>query len=152
MTSSIRRKPALVCAAALLLLAPAAQADLSPCKLLTASDVQGALGGQWQVWQDLSSDEVCAFQSSPTSVISLTLASDPMGAATMLELRRAGAGDKARSVSGLGEAAYAIAMPSANVVMFGKGNTVAQLEVSFAASQDPAIAEKLAQAAYARMP
>jgi hypothetical protein len=152
MSRSIRRTPAFACAAALLLLARVAQADLSPCKLLTASDVQGALGGQWQVWQDLKSDEVCAFQSSPTSVISLTLASDPMGAATMLELRRAGAADKAKSVAGLGEAAFAMATPSANVVLFGKGDTVVQLEVSFAASQDPAIAEKLAQAAYARMP
>jgi hypothetical protein len=141
-----------ICAAALLLAGTAAQAELSPCKLLTAADVQGALGGQWRVWQDLSSDEVCAFQSSPSSVISLTLASDPMGAARMLELRKAGAGDKAKDVASLGEGAYALVMPSANVVMFGKGDTVAQLEVSFAASPDAAIAQKLAQAAYERMP
>jgi hypothetical protein len=152
MSRTTRTLNAILCAASLGLAAAGAAAAKSPCELLTEADVRGALGGQWRMWQDLSSEEVCAFQSSPTAIVSLTLAADPMGAVQILELRRTAAGDRAKAVDGLGEGAYRLAMPSANVVMFGKGDTVAQLEVSFDASPDAAVAERLAKSAYDRLP
>jgi hypothetical protein len=152
MSCKIRTLNALLCAALLGLAAAGDATAKSPCELLTEADVRGALGGQWQVWQDLSSSEVCAFQGSETAVITLTTFSDPMGAATMLDIRRTAAGDKASAAEGLGPGAYRLAMPSANVILFGKGDTVAQLEVSFAASPDAAVAERLAKSAYDRLP
>jgi hypothetical protein len=151
MSRAIRMLNAVLGAAALGLAAGGAAA-MSPCDLLTEADVRGALGGQWQVWQDLSSEEVCAFQGSPTAVISLTAFSDPMGAQTMLDIRRTAAGDKAQAAEGLGPGAYRLVMPSANVVLFGKGETVLELDVSFAASPDAAVAERLAKSAYDRLP
>jgi hypothetical protein len=130
----------------------AAATAVPPCQVLTEADVRAALGGEWRVWEDLSGDEVCAFQGSPAAIISLTLASDPMGATRILELRRQAAGDKAMQATGPGEGAYRLAMPSANVIMFGKGDTVAQLEVSYAASKDATVVDKLAKAAYDRLP
>jgi hypothetical protein len=152
MSRTIHALKSLLCAASLGIAAAGDAAAKSPCELLTAADVRGALGGQWQVWQDLSSSEVCAFQGSQTAVITLTTFSDPMGAATMLDIRRTAAGDKASAAEGLGPGAYRVATPSANVVLFGKGDTVAQLEVSFAASPDAAVAEQLARSAYDRLP
>ena len=125
---------------------------LEPCKLLTEADIRAALGGQWQVWQDLSGDEVCAYQGSPTAIASLTLFDDPMGAEKILEVRRQLAGDRAKPVSGPGKGAYRLDMPTANVIMFGKGETVVQLEVSHAASRDPATLDRLAAIAYGRLP
>jgi len=123
-----------------------------PCKLLTVEDVKAALGGTWQVWQDLGSEEVCVFQASPTSLVTLTLYHDPMGAEKILEVRRQLAGDAAKPVDGLGPGAFRLQMSSANSIAFGKGQTVARLEMSNAAATDAAILEKLAQAAYARLP
>jgi hypothetical protein len=152
MSCKIRTLNALLCAALLGLAAAGDATAKSPCELLTEADVRGALGGQWQVWQDLSSEEVCAFQSSPTAVVSLTAFSDPMGAQTMLDIRRTAAGDKARAAEGLGPGAYRLVMPSANVILFGKGETVLELEVSFDASPDASVAEQLAKSAYDRLP
>jgi hypothetical protein len=142
-------------ALALLLAAAAAQAQearLPPCKLLTEADVKAALGGSWQVWQDLGSEEVCVFQSSPTAIVTLTLHHDPMGAEKMLEVQRQLAGESARPVEGLGPGAFRLQMSSANSLIFGKGQTVARVELANAVSTDAAVLEKLAQAAYARMP
>ena len=49
-----------------------------------------------------------------------------------------------------GGATYAKRLP--NSIAFGKGQTVVRIEMSNAASTDTTILEKLAQAAYARMP
>ncbi len=84
---------AFAAALALGTLASAADAPLSPCKLLTKDDVKAALGGgEWQVWEDMGSEEVCVFQGSPTTIVTLTLFSDTMGAAKILELRKQLAG------------------------------------------------------------
>jgi hypothetical protein len=140
------------CAVLALVMPLAAARALEPCKVLTEADVRAALGGQWQVWTDLSGEDVCAFQGSPSAIVSLTLASDPMGAARILEARRTMAGDKAQPADGPGDGAYRLAMPAANVIMFGKGDTVVQLEVSYAASKDVAVVDRLAKIAYDRLP
>lgn len=127
-------------------------AGVSPCKLITEVDVKAALGGTWQVWQDMGSEEVCVFQASPTSMVTVTLYHDPMGAEKILEVRRRLAGDVAQSVGGLGPGAFRLQMSSANSIAFGKGQTVARVEMSNEASTDAAILEKLAQIAYSRMP
>jgi hypothetical protein len=124
----------------------------APCKLLTEADVKSALGGSWQVWQDMGSEEVCVFQASPTSLVTLTLYHDPMGAEKILGVRRELAGAGAKPVEGLGTGAFRLQMSSANSIAFGKGETVVRIEMSNAASTDTAILEKLAQTAYARLP
>lgn len=124
----------------------------SPCKLLTEQDVKSALGGSWQVWQDIGSEEVCVFQASPTSMVTVTLYRDPIGAEKILEVRRQLAGEGAKPVAGLGAGAFRLQMSSANSVVFGKGQTVVRIEMSNAASTDTALLERLAQTVYSRMP
>lgn len=124
----------------------------SPCKLLTEADVKSALGGSWQVWQDMGSEEVCVFQASPTAMVTLTLYHDPMGAEKILGVRRELAGESAKLLEGLGAGAFSLQMSSANSVAFGKGETVVRIEMSNAASTDTTILAKLAQSAYARLP
>jgi hypothetical protein len=125
---------------------------VSPCKLLLEQDVKSALGGSWQVWEDMGSEEVCVFQASPTSMVTVTLHHDPMGAEKILEVRRQLAGEGAKPVAGLGAGAFRLQMSSANSIVFGKGQTVVRIEMSNAASTDTALLERLAQAAYSRMP
>jgi hypothetical protein len=149
------RESILAFAAALAIgtLAGTADAQISPCKLLTKDDVKAALGGEWQVWEDMGSEEVCVFQGSPTTIVTLTLYSDPMGAAKILELRRQLAGASAFPVAGgLGDGAFRLAMSSANSIVFGKDQTVARLEVATAVTSDTALLERLARTAYERMP
>ena len=150
------RESLIAFAAALALgtLASTADAQVSPCKLLTRDDVKAALGGgEWQVWEDMGSEEVCVFQGSPTTIVTLTLFSDPMGASKILELRKQLAGPSAFPVAdGLGEGAFRLAMSSANSIVFGKGQTVARLEVATAVTSDTALLERLARTAYERMP
>ena len=43
-------------------------------------------------------------------------------------------------------------MSSANSIVFGKGQTVARLEVATAVTSDTALLERLARTAYERMP
>lgn len=138
--------------AALLACAAAQAQSPAPCKLLTEADVKAALGGTWQVWQDLGSEEVCVFQASPTNMVTLTLYTDPIGAGKILEVRRQLAGDGAKPVQGLGAGAFRLQMSSANSIVFGKGQTVARIEMSNDASPDAAILEQLAQLAYSRLP
>ena len=128
--------------------APAA----SPCSVLTVDDVKSALGGDWQVWQDMGSEEVCVYQASPTSMVTLTLFHDPVGAEKILEVRRQLAGAGVIPVEGLGPGAFRLQMSTANTIAFGKGQTAARIEMSHQASADTAVLEKLAQAIYARLP
>lgn len=137
---------------ALIACAAAQAQDASPCKLLTEADVKAALGGTWQVWQDMGSEEVCVYQASPTSLVTLTLYHDPMGAEKILEVRRQLAGEGATLVEGIGPGAFRLQMSSANSIVFGKGQTVARLEMSNDASGDATILEKLAQLAFSRLP
>jgi hypothetical protein len=123
-----------------------------PCELLTEQDVKAALGGSWQVWQDMGSEEICVFQASPTSMVTLTLYHDPMGAEKILEVRRQLAGEGAVPVEGLGPGAFRLQMSSANSIAFGKGQTAARLEMSHDASADAALLERLARAVYVRLP
>jgi hypothetical protein len=132
--------------------AAAPPAGIPPCKLLTGDDVTALLGGHWQVWQDMGSEEVCVFQASPTSLVTLTLYHDPMGAEKILDVRRQLAGESAKPVDGLGAGAFRLQMSSANSIAFGKGQTVARIEMSNDASTDPAVLEKFARLAYGRMP
>jgi len=133
-------------------LASTADAQVSPCKLLTKDDVKAALGGEWQVWEDMGSEEVCVFQASPTTIVTLTLLTDPTGAASVLALRKQLAGASASPVTGLGDDAFRLTMSSANSIVFGKGQTVARLEVATAVTSDTALLERLARTAYERMP
>ena len=133
-------------------LANAADAQLSPCKLLTKEDVKAALGGEWQVWEDMGSEEVCVFQASPTTIVTLTLFTDPSGAANILQVRKQLAGASAFPVTGLGPDAFRLSMSSANSIVFGKDQTVARLEVATAVTSDTTLLERLARTAYERMP
>jgi hypothetical protein len=148
------RESMIAFAAALALgtLADAADAQVSPCKLLTKEDVKAALGGEWQVWEDMGSEEVCVFQASPTTIVTLTLFTDPSGAANILQVRKQLAGASAFPVTGLGPDAFRLAMSSANSIVFGKDQTVARLEVATAVTSDTALLERLARTAYERMP
>ena len=148
------RESIIAFAAALALgtLAGAADAQISPCKLLTKEDVKAALGGEWQVWEDMGSEEVCVFQASPTTIVTLTLFTDPSGAANILQVRKQLAGASAFPVTGLGPDAFRLAMSSANSIVFGKDQTVARLEVATAVTSDTALLERLARLAYERMP
>lgn len=128
--------------------APAA----SPCSVLTVDDVKSALGGDWQVWQDMGSEEVCVYQASPTSMVTLTLFHDPVGAEKILEVRRQLAGAGVIPVEGLGPGAFRLQMSTANTIAFGKGQTAARVEMSHQASADVAVLEKLARTIYARLP
>lgn len=128
--------------------APAA----SPCSVLTVDDVKSALGGDWQVWQDMGSEEVCVYQASPTSMVTLTLFHDPVGAEKILEVRRQLAGAGVIPVVGLGPGAFRLQMSTANTIAFGKGQTAARVEMSHQASADVAVLEKLARTIYARLP
>jgi hypothetical protein len=143
---------AFAAALALGTLASAADAQVSPCKLLTKDDVKAALGGEWQVWEDMGSEEVCVFQASPTTIVTLTLLTDPTGASNVLALRKQLAGASAFPVTGLGDDAFRLAMSSANSIVFGKGQVVARLEVATAVTSDTALLERLARTAYERMP
>jgi hypothetical protein len=148
------RESMIAFAAALALgtLAGTANAQISPCKLLTKDDVKAAFGGEWQVWEDMGSEEVCVFQSSPTAIVTLTLYSDAMGAAKILEVRRQLVGETAQLVTGLGDGAFRLAMSSANSIAFGKDQTVVRIEMANAVSTDTAVLERLAHSAYDRMP
>lgn len=128
--------------------APAA----SPCSVLTVDDVKSALGGDWQVWQDMGSEEVCVYQASPTSMVTLTLFHDPVGAEKILEVRRQLAGAGVIPAEGLGPGAFRLQMSTANTIAFGKGQTAARVEMSHQASADVAVLEKLARTIYARLP
>jgi hypothetical protein len=131
---------------------PGPTQSAAPCSLLTEADVKSALGGNWQVWQDMGSEEVCVFQASPTSMVTLTLYHDPAGAAKILEVRRQLAGESAKPVEGLGPGAFRLPMSSANTIAFGKGETAVRLEVSHDASADAAVLENFARVVYARLP
>lgn len=131
---------------------PAPAAATSPCDILTVDDVKSALGGNWQVWQDMGSEEVCVYQASPTSMVTLTLYHDPMGAEKILEVRRQLAGAGVIPVEGLGPGAFRLQMSTANTIAFGKGQTAARVEMSHQASADAAVLEKFARAIYARLP
>jgi len=143
---------AFAAALALGMVAGAADAQISPCKLLTKEDVKAALGGEWQVWEDMGSEEVCVFQNSPTTIVTLTLFTDPSGAANILQVRKQLAGASAFPVTGLGDDAFRLAMSSANSIVFGKDKTVARLEVATAVTSDTGLLERLARTAYERMP
>ena len=114
--------------------------------------MKAALGGEWQVWEDMGSEEVCVFQASPTTIVTLTLFTDPSGAANILQVRKQLAGASAFPVTGLGPDAFRLAMSSANSIVFGKDQTVARLEVATAVTSDTALLERLARTAYERMP
>ena len=142
---------AFTAALALGVLSGPAVAQVSPCKLLTKDDVKAALGGEWQVWEDMGSEEVCVFQNSPTSIVTLTLFTDPSGAANILQVRKQLAGASAFPVTGLGDDAFRLGMSSANSIIFGKDKTVARLEVATAVTSDTGLLERLARTAYERM-
>lgn len=131
----------------------AAAAALAPCEVLTEADVRAALGGAWQSVEPIvSKDEACAYKSPPESFATLLLTEDSAGAAMILAARRQMAGDKAKPADGPGAGAYRFNAPNANVIVFGKGNWVAQIEVAVAASKDPSVLDELAKAAYDRLP
>ena len=137
---------------ALALSASALAADPTPCALLTLADVQSALGAQWKLNEAFSEGEVCAYTGPPKAVVSLLLTSDPMGAPAILAERQKMAGDKAKPAAGPGAGAYHVTTPQAIAIVFGKGEYVGQVEATPAATKDWAVLEKLANAAYGRLP
>lgn len=133
--------------------APAARADgPAPCDVLTLADVKAVLGPPWMKNEDFSAGESCAYQAAPAATVAIILTSAPSGAAAMLEGRRKLAGAKAQPAPGPGEGAYRVTTPNAIAIVFGKGDHVAQVEATPAATHDWAVLDKLAQAAYGRLP
>jgi hypothetical protein len=62
------------------------------------------------------------------------------------------AGDRATPLPGPGAGAFRFSTPLANVLLFGKGEWMAQLDLTLAASTDTAILDRLAKRAYDRLP
>jgi hypothetical protein len=127
-------------------------ADLTPCEVLTESDVKNVLGVDWQPFPGLSKAEACAYRGSGGKFVTLILTPDSSAAGSMLATRRQMAGDKAKPAPGPGVGAYRISLPMANAIVFGKGNRVAQIEVGPPAASDSAILDRLAKLAYDRLP
>ena len=123
-----------------------------PCELLTLADVRAALGAQWTHNAKFSEGEVCAYQAAAVAAVSILLTSDAAGAASILAGRRQLAGSKATAAPGPGDGAYFVDTPWAIAIVFGNGDWVAQIEATPAATRDRAVLEKLAQAAYGRLP
>jgi hypothetical protein len=154
--SRARWRPALRALAASLALAasrPALAADPKPCEVLTEADVEAALGGDWKpVAAIVSEEESCAYQGSGATFVTLLLTGDSGGAAAILAGRRRMAGDKAKAASGPGAGAFRLSLPQANGIVFGKGKWVAQIDTSHSATTDPTVLDRLAKAAYDRLP
>ena len=128
-------------------------ADLKPCEVLTEADVRAVFGAEWKrVGMMLSESEVCAYQSSPTNVVTLLLTHDGSGADYILAGRKKMAGNKAQSATGSGAGACRVSTPTANAIVFGKGEWVGQIEVTPAATKDLSVLDRLTKTAYDRLP
>jgi hypothetical protein len=129
-----------------------AAAEVEPCKVLTESDVRRALGPEWKFVESVSGDEVCGYMGATNAFTTLTLHYYEEGAAPTLTMRRKMIGDRAISLEGPGDGAFRFSTPLANVLLFGKGGWVVQLDLTLAASGDTAILDRLAKRAYDRLP
>jgi hypothetical protein len=150
-----RRLPlflALLCAAAALRTGAAAAADVEPCKVLTESDVRRVLGAEWKFVESVSGDAVCGYMGATNAFTTITLYYSEDGAAPILEMRRKMAGERATPLPGPGGGAFRFATPMANVIVFGRGDWTAQLDLTLAASPDTGLLDRLAKRAYDRLP
>jgi hypothetical protein len=126
--------------------------DMAACDLLTLGDVKSVLGPDWKRNETFSEGETCAYQGDPTAVVTIILTSDTSGAAAILAGRQKLVGDKAKPAAGPGTGAYQVTTPRTIALAFGKGNFVAQLEATPAATTDFAVLGRLAAQAYRRLP
>src|SRR5262245_44462760 len=139
-------------AAAFFLSGPVLAADLAPCEVLTASDVRRVLGKEWTFVESVSGDAVCGYMGATNAFTTITLYYSEDGAAPILDMRRKMAGERATPLPGPGAGAFRFATPMANVILFGKGEWTAQLDLTLAASADTALLDRLAKRAYDRLP
>ena len=142
----------LTAAAALAAGGHAAAADVSPCKVLTESDVRRVLGAGWKFVESVSGDEVCGYMGATNAFTTITLYYSEDGADAILAMRRKMAGDRATPVEGPGAGAFRFTTPMATVILFGKGEWTAQLDLTLAASTDTSLLDRLARRAYDRLP
>ena len=127
-------------------------ADVEPCKVLTPSDVRRVLGPEWRFVESVSGDAVCGYMAATNAFTTITLYYSEDGAGSVLAMRRKMAGERATSAEGLGAGAFRFATPMANVILFGKGDWTAQLDLTIAASTDTVLLDRLARRAYDRLP
>ena len=131
---------------------PAIAADVDPCQVLRESDVRRVLGREWKFVESVSGDAVCGYMGATNAFTTITLYYSEDGAAPILEMRRKMAADRAVPLAGPGAGAFRFATPLANVILFGKGDWTAQLDLTLAASSDTALLDRLAKRAYDRLP
>jgi hypothetical protein len=130
----------------------AAAAGLEPCKVLTESDVRRVLGSEWKFVESVSGDEVCGYMGATNEFTTITLYYSEDGADSILAMRRKMAGGRATALDGPGAGAFRFTTPMATVMLFGKGDWTAQLDLTLAASTDTALLDRLAKRAYDRLP
>ena len=127
-------------------------ADVEPCNILTASDVRRVLGPEWKFVESVSGDAVCGYMAATNAFTTITLYYSEDGAGSVLAMRRKMAGERATLAEGPGAGAFRFSTPLANVILFGKGDWTAQLDLTIAASADTALLDRLARRAYDRLP
>jgi hypothetical protein len=131
---------------------PALAAEPKPCDVLMLADITAALGADWKRNEAFSEGEYCSYRGAPKAAVTIILTSDPSGAEAILAGRQKLAGAKAKPAPGPGKGAYRVTSPIAIAIVFGKGDYVGQIEATPAATKDFALLDKLAAAAYARLP
>jgi hypothetical protein len=127
-------------------------ADVEPCKVLSPSDVRRVLGPDWKFVESVSGDAVCGYMAATNEFATITLYHSEDGAGSVLAMRRKMVGERAMPSEGPGAGAFRFSTPMANVILFGKGDWTAQLDLTTAASTDTALLDRLARRAYDRLP
>ena len=139
-------------AATLSLCLAATAAPPNPCQLLTEADVKAAIPGAWKQDTSGTKEGVCGFEAAGGKSLGFVAKEVAQGAAKTLAMYQKAGGALAKSASGPGSGAFRIAEKTSNQIHFGKGNYVAIIEANVAATRDPAALDRLAKAAYDRLP
>ena len=139
-------------AASLTLSLAATATPPNPCQLLTEADVKAAIPGAWKQDKSGIKDGVCGFEGAGGKSLGFVAKEVKGGAAFTLGINLQAAGAQAKPASGPGSGAFRVAGKTSNQIHFGKGNYVAIIEANRAATKDPAALDRLAKAAYDRLP
>ena len=139
-------------AATLTLSLATSAAGVNPCQLLTEADVKAAIPGDWKQDASAAKHGVCAYAAAGGKSLGFVAKEVAQGAAATLAINLRAAGAVAKPASGPGSGAFRAAGKTNNMIQFGKGKVVAHIEANLAATKDPAVLDRLAKAAYDRLP
>jgi hypothetical protein len=148
----MRTQAAAFFAATLGLSVAANAAGADPCQLLTMADVKAAIPGDWKQDASAAKHGVCAYEAAGGKSLGLVAKEVAQGAATVLAINFKATGALAKPAPGPGSGAFRAAGKTNNLIQFGKGKYVAHLEANLGATKDPAVLDRLAKAAYDRLP